>query len=486
MQLPTDVLLQIFLEHLHRFKDEFDSAWFTVTHVSHRWRSIALQYPLLWNFIVCPTMPPVWVQEFIRRSGSAPLLVSLHISNRDPGPQYWRDVTPLLADAVHRVASFTSYDHTAIRDRVQQSTGLGLNFSTSPLKSVELSGLLEMQWGNASHLQFIRTQDARVSLSQGLTSLTLKRPARSMPTKPEFYTMLSSLPKLRCLVLVGILTALKTCKAQELPPIVLPSLVTLELERDPKECYSCFLTRALIPRVKTLSVIVHDKQPISMPMLIEPLSQLCKHTAIVNRCLSARGFHLAVTIAPSESNIFTIRDLHDGCRIFYFEWYRCLPNMKQFSGFISCFPLDNLRSFEIDWTGPSSSTFLAFLNFSRFPALESLTLWGESLFPALLDTTPSCECAQNDERHVPPPGTLLACISCQEFAASLFPSLRALCIKDAGEFDPDKVLRFLAHRSDCGRPLDSISIQFPEWVSDELKEPFIRPLRGKGDVIQFP
>ncbi|KAE9410840.1 hypothetical protein BT96DRAFT_766117, partial [Gymnopus androsaceus JB14] len=68
-KLPAEILCVIFM----LVPESTDDDWyrFTVTHVCSHWRSIALNYPEMWN------MPdfwmPEWACEMLKRSEMAPL-----------------------------------------------------------------------------------------------------------------------------------------------------------------------------------------------------------------------------------------------------------------------------------------------------------------------------------------------------------------------------------------------------------------------------
>ncbi|KAF6751762.1 hypothetical protein DFP72DRAFT_765402, partial [Ephemerocybe angulata] len=68
--LPPEILSAIFLLIP---RDVGDTSWIRVTHVCHRWREVALNYPRFWSEL--NAVPPRFMEFALARSGCAPILV---------------------------------------------------------------------------------------------------------------------------------------------------------------------------------------------------------------------------------------------------------------------------------------------------------------------------------------------------------------------------------------------------------------------------
>ncbi|VDC04874.1 unnamed protein product [Peniophora sp. CBMAI 1063] len=75
--VPDDVLNGIFML-LCRSRDKLAASWHwsLVTHVTRRWRSVALSNPLLWAFIPFDYGGHGWVEECCRRAAHVPLALT--------------------------------------------------------------------------------------------------------------------------------------------------------------------------------------------------------------------------------------------------------------------------------------------------------------------------------------------------------------------------------------------------------------------------
>jgi hypothetical protein len=77
-QLPSELLLRIFLFVRSGDSNGCDLDWIVVTQVCRHWRDLALRYPLLWNHINLSY--PEWTSEKLRRSQPASLIVCADFS----------------------------------------------------------------------------------------------------------------------------------------------------------------------------------------------------------------------------------------------------------------------------------------------------------------------------------------------------------------------------------------------------------------------
>jgi hypothetical protein len=81
-KLPVEILTKLFLLHQHNVTAE-NLDWIGITHVSQRWREIALNFPGLW--IRIPFHHPKWAKEMITRSQHAcPIVKAVYIPSIYP------------------------------------------------------------------------------------------------------------------------------------------------------------------------------------------------------------------------------------------------------------------------------------------------------------------------------------------------------------------------------------------------------------------
>ncbi|KAI0316917.1 hypothetical protein OF83DRAFT_1059563, partial [Amylostereum chailletii] len=81
--LPSEILLKIFGQlsvdwaprkgNGSRGEPSFVLGWIRVTHVCRHWREVALFAPTLWSDVKVESYSYPWIEEVVRRSGTAPL-----------------------------------------------------------------------------------------------------------------------------------------------------------------------------------------------------------------------------------------------------------------------------------------------------------------------------------------------------------------------------------------------------------------------------
>ncbi|KAI0311405.1 hypothetical protein OF83DRAFT_1151182, partial [Amylostereum chailletii] len=77
----------------------YELGWILITHVCRRWRQAALGYPSLWSYMDLETIPPLFVEQMLFRSGACPLTVYFPPPWND---KYW-SMFALIAPEHHRI-----------------------------------------------------------------------------------------------------------------------------------------------------------------------------------------------------------------------------------------------------------------------------------------------------------------------------------------------------------------------------------------------
>ncbi|KAF8657968.1 hypothetical protein AX16_002129 [Volvariella volvacea WC 439] len=462
-RIPPEILSQIMGEcqvdvDFHR--------WFGVTQVSHHWRSVALGSPLLWTTITCPTLPPFWVGEHIRRSGCAPLSISISSGYRY-NHQYRDKVLPMLAGVADRVVSFMCHGGL--------SPDLEPNFSSSPLERLKLI-LCSRIWENlrtTPHLRYLRIEFGCFNMgliSQGLTTLILKALDRpSLPSLSEFYKTLSLLTRLESLSLWHVLSFMSQPAQPSVPDLSLPSLDSLELVEAEGEC-TRFLSHVHLPSLTRLNITIVFKEPTSLSALRATVSKMWLNSPILTSPNLPR-VHAKVQLSGFRS--FQLINPDERALIFQLMWMVQSSEMQPFYSILESFPKesflkDKLQALHVEWGNYPTDNFMGLLlAFSKMPLLKQVTLEVRNMHH-ILAFIPSCCCIHSPEDRKferssasrPPPSVLPACASCQKFSASFFPEIRILTLDISRvNFDPRDLMRFLAHRADCGRPLEKLEIR---------------------------
>ena len=82
-RLPPEILSKIFLCCAATYElPQFTMDWVKVTHVSRHWRTVAIGCPRLWTTLVFTR--PSWVEEMLKRSKRAPLVVDARLGFMGP------------------------------------------------------------------------------------------------------------------------------------------------------------------------------------------------------------------------------------------------------------------------------------------------------------------------------------------------------------------------------------------------------------------
>ncbi|KAF8647203.1 hypothetical protein AX16_006856 [Volvariella volvacea WC 439] len=518
MHLPADVL-QLIMLNLVPSDHCSPKTWIQFTQVSHHWRTIALEYPLLWRMIDLSDMPSSWVAEFIERSRGAPLIIRLN-ANATP-PADLGKTAGLVNNVADRISGFHCLP---VGEYTQPSWNAlldSLDFSKSPcLDSLEVWFCKELyrKWRWKFRLRYLNLRFGCFNpnlFSPRLTELTLKDlDQESMPSVTGFYTILASLTNLRSMILRRVLTKLKaepeTEHAAGFPifaaqtAISLPFLHRLHIFEETEQECTRFFSNIAIPNVRELFNSINKTTPTTLSLLSGVLTNVWNNTLIFHRiCGNAQAPHLCLQLVIDGTyNAFRVLNpVADFCIETNISWVSG-SGIQPFCDLIATLPQDqrvlSISTLRILWEHPSQDDFLslttelaklAFIKTVRF-SVYGMTKWCGVILKHITPSDCPNRCVQNSTtRHFPRESALQspvsACASCQGYAASRFQNVGTLILRvdTFEEVDREALVEFLAHRVDSGRPLDSLVVECDEYGKQE-GEARMEELCGLGTLIQ--
>ncbi|KAH8834688.1 hypothetical protein DL96DRAFT_1571378 [Flagelloscypha sp. PMI_526] len=266
--------------------------WIEPSHVSKRWRRVAVDCPFLWNTLYLQSRP--WTEECILRSKKAKLHIHLHSplhKRLSPKTETSRPISGLpelkfnqvIADAqvASRVARLSTYTDTAWTNlqfnssllpnlehlSISHETPRTPTFSASASGSLRLRRVLSL---NPPSLLSLRVDGFQPDV---LTDL-------SIPTLQELYFSTSFLWTLdleQCLRVLNRLPALRVCTLERfkgnetssidtIPQVELPHLVTLSLRVDSIETSLRFLRKIATPSGLSIQLDVGGQSGMYQPL----------------------------------------------------------------------------------------------------------------------------------------------------------------------------------------------------------------------------
>ncbi|KAH8834689.1 hypothetical protein DL96DRAFT_1674974 [Flagelloscypha sp. PMI_526] len=266
--------------------------WIETSHVSRRWRRVAVDTPCLWSTLHLQSLP--WTEECIRRSKQAKLHIHTPhrlytrissfgtehlepISNIDPKVLEMLTVEQVFS----RVLRLSTYGDIA-RSRLQVNPSMFPNLEhlsishsvpRAPTQSIVATGLLRL------HLVLGADPPPLLSLTvDGFHSAVLTE--LSLPTLEELYYVRSFLWTLgltECLRILGHMPALRVCalgdvKKNEtssidaIPQVELPHLETLSLRADSIETTLRLLRKISVPSGLSVQLDVGNQEQLTQPL----------------------------------------------------------------------------------------------------------------------------------------------------------------------------------------------------------------------------
>ena len=274
-KVPAEILTEIFLLHQRNVTKNYTVEtlnWIGVTHVSHRWREIALNFSHLWIHI--PFYHPKWAEEMIARSAQHTCLIVRVTYNRPKQLQYSSEgqlLKRFLQKHLSRVQVLEIRNTIPQLFQDIQPTSVPclstLTLSTSLQEPVTESSPLQILDSRLLNTTSLRKVDISTTLGwdsmlfSGLTHLKLgdgRNMPRTQTSQHEFLGALRRMPTLQCLNLKG--PALpETVDRSLLEPVYLPDLRDLSVS-DTVSTIEFFLHHVAFPPTTRIAIGCGCKQ----------------------------------------------------------------------------------------------------------------------------------------------------------------------------------------------------------------------------------
>jgi hypothetical protein len=241
--LPVEILTKIFLLHQHNDVQTLRLDWIGITHVSQRWREIALNFSGLWIHI--PFHHPKWAKEMIACSQHASLIVkaiyipSLYSLLKNFLQQHLSRVQVLEirgTDSQLLAKLFQDIQPTSVPCLSTLSlSGTWEEPGIEPSAVLDTLQILDSRLLNANSLRKVEVPttlrwDLRLFRVSGLTHLRLGdcRMPRTQTSQREFLNALRHIPTLQSLHFDGPVVP-KAVDKSPLEPVHLPVLRDLSV-----------------------------------------------------------------------------------------------------------------------------------------------------------------------------------------------------------------------------------------------------------------
>ncbi|KAH8091699.1 hypothetical protein BXZ70DRAFT_476761 [Cristinia sonorae] len=244
-RLPVEVLADIFRWCLPDTATVFTPrrrlSWISVTHVCRYWRDVALQTPTLWTAIPVGQGSVPFAKEFLARSRRSPLRIYITVN---VALRKWASISRSISQELGRVKQLTIFTPSssllAFQDHAPPSfpSLRNLDLSQPPKeKSRVLPAFCAHILSHSPILDKLKIREYRIqwktfTLPLSVTDLSLSCGENDgfdwKSTGPDIIHLISNLPALRCLELVGIF--MTQIPAVSLLPPVTTTATLLRLE----------------------------------------------------------------------------------------------------------------------------------------------------------------------------------------------------------------------------------------------------------------
>ncbi|TFK30288.1 hypothetical protein FA15DRAFT_206853 [Coprinopsis marcescibilis] len=258
-KLPVEMLMRIFVLCAR----SGDWTWFRISHVSKRWRAVALAYPQLWSKI--DSRSSGWVDMMLDRAKGAPLSLRL---NKRLCPCVEQRIDDIFAEQPSRLRSIT------LRGNPRNiNARLCLPASMPNLEHLTISFVLPLHvWpsvpskaylGGLPKLRELVLRDCEYSwdsplFSKSLTSLTIRGP-RNHPRAEDdpalFLNALASMPNIEHLEFDFASLPDYWGQMEYGQPVYLPSLKTLILQDYRIPCEGV-LSSLVVPPTASITLMI--------------------------------------------------------------------------------------------------------------------------------------------------------------------------------------------------------------------------------------
>ncbi|KAI0343272.1 hypothetical protein BDW22DRAFT_1261658 [Trametopsis cervina] len=311
-RLPPELLSTIFL-YLHdhdagTFSSTSIRSWYKVTHVCQFWRHVALGCSILWTQLD-PFGHEKWVEEMLTRSNTAGLIVKVSVSRAST--RTLDSLRNIFTHLGRMKVLHLSLDRKTMNAILPPSAAADLEMPR--LKSLAISNIhclnevinipTTLFSGGAPQLEHLDIQHCSIPWNMPLLltcprlkTLHLETSQGGPPTAAELYSILSAMPLLADLRLIGVLSAAPTPVPQS---VALPHLHTLALCGAATELASFLKNVQLPPRVSTSMVCHTPSDADELVVLTAALEPFFTH----EDSLTPRGIY--ISSASSRIRLYT-------------------------------------------------------------------------------------------------------------------------------------------------------------------------------------
>jgi hypothetical protein len=410
--LPVEILTKIFLLHQHNDVQTLRLDWIGITHVSQRWREIALNFSGLWIHI--PFHHPKWAKEMIARSQHASLIVkaiyipSLYPLLKNFLQQHLSRVQILEirgTDSQLLAKLFQDIQPTSVPCLSTLSlSGTWQEPGTEPSAVLDTLQILDSRLLNANSLRKVEVPttlrwDLRLFRVSGLTHLRLgdSRMPRTQTSQREFLNALRHIPTLQSLHFDGPVVP-KAVDKSPLEPVHLPVLRDLSV-LDTVPIIEFFLHHVTFPPTTRIAIGCEHVHPVLQVADISSVLVLLKRLLSERPC-ALKLRHIELTSFDESNGSWGLNfrgwghssfkgydPNFDADFTFFVEWYPdqadILSPIEELSiGMFRIFPQDDVITLSL-----SSYDGICFRHFARkigqLPALYALFLDDISSSPFL-------------------------------------------------------------------------------------------------------
>jgi hypothetical protein len=289
-RLPPEILAAIFafLPPSAWNKEDDHLARIRITHVCHRWRATALDYPLLWSHINLTKLTPVGMAEILARAKMAPLYLEADTTETSTP---WRDAFRRQLDS-----HISHTRHLGIRGNLESTVKqlespapmlefLSLSHHYSASRTSWLNPVMHINIFNLTAPSLTSLELERCNISWNSNSPLLKGlrtlkivwlPTEARPKLEDWLDALSEMTQLETLILQSAtpLASLATLLSELSRTVTVSSLTRFEISASAKDC-ALALAHLVLPALTWLHVDVqsHERKGEDVRFVIPHVAQ---------------------------------------------------------------------------------------------------------------------------------------------------------------------------------------------------------------------
>ncbi|KAJ3544463.1 hypothetical protein NM688_g5740 [Phlebia brevispora] len=368
--LPPDILAVIFMACLDAMRMGFyigkfrvkPYSWICISHVCQYWRAVALEYPLLWCWLVKTST--TFTQLLLQRSGQAPLIVDALRSKRNA--RWSKSALKAVYDFWYRIKeadiSLSKMKQRNISAPLLRRLGVlddgrhdGGRPSDAPPIFLDIPSLRQLHWNSGSGSSSSCWHLLQPLLISQLEELSIRldsdRPDPSM-SFDAWTSVLRNMRNLRVLALKGAISSSLDFQVPNAKSIVLPNLrdltlaTTQYLGRTFKSPEVALLTSMGIPTTTKIHLtILHELSDAETDALITVLSARASsieasHLVFANQ-ISPELYSWSITSRRAGGCLPRYHDHLETTLQVYYELSRCM-----ITRLCSRIPLSNVTSMQ--------------------------------------------------------------------------------------------------------------------------------------------